>query len=719
MARPWQRAVMRDEEMTGTMSVHAGDPAPPPVEVTDILVVDDLVENLLVYRTVLESPDLNIIAVRSGQEALREVLAREFAVILLDVNMPEMDGFEMATLIRRRKRSATTPVIFLTAFKDDERMAQAYASGAVDFISTPVVPEILRAKVGVFVELFRMRRQSAAQAEERAKRASAEEAARRSAFLAEAGAALTRSSGLDALRKTLAHTPLPFLADICVLYSTGLNDRPVGFHTAWTTPDAFRAAPSVRTMADCPVPWLALLLKQAIQEDEPQVLDVLQRSGADGTGLPETEGGQGILLPIRTRQGTLGALALLRVAGSARYGPDEVNLAQEFGTRAAIALENVMLIHSIQEADRRKDEFLGMLAHELRNPLAPLRNAVTIMDMVEEKDDIIEQARAVIDRQVTHMTRLVDDLLDATRIARGKVLLRKEPCDLRSIVRQTAADYRSILEGDRLNFIVDIGEEPLLVLGDPTRLAQVVGNLLHNAHKFTEAGGSVTLKVRSCEQEGWAELTVQDTGIGIESVILPHVFDVFRQADQGLERSRGGLGLGLALVKGLMELHGGTVRADSAGIGQGTSFIMRLPVLSGVVPVAVRAEPFAQSAPRHNILVIDDNVDAAESIGLLLRREGHQVSTAYTGLSGLETAMAHTPEVVICDIGLPGMDGYQIARSLRESGPGGSMYLIALTGYGREEDQAKARDAGFSRHMTKPIDFKELRKVLAELKEVS
>ena len=328
---------------------------------------------------------------RTGEEALKLVLKHEFAVILLDVNMPGMDGFEIATLIRSRKRSSRTPIIFITAFTDELRMAQGYASGAVDYLPTPVVPGILQAKaMRVFIELSQMRRQAALQAEERAER---------------------------------------------------------------------------RTAAE--------------------------------------------------------------------------------------------------EADRRKDEFLGMLAHELRNPLAPLLNAAHLLRRIAPKEPRLEELGDTVERQVKHMTRLIDDLLDATRLAHGKVLLRQERCDLAQIVRQTAEDYRSIFDASDLRLEAIVPNDPVWVDGDPTRLVQAVGNLLHNAHKFTNPGGKVVVNLQHEKRGHTAVISVSDSGIGIDPKMLPYVFEVFRQAEQGLDRSRGGLGLGLALVKGLVELHGGDVRVAS------------------------------------------------------------------------------------------------------------------------------------------------------------
>lgn len=688
---------------------------------TDILVVDDLPEKLLVYETVLEGPDLNIITARSGPEALREVLKHEFAVILLDVSMPGMDGFETAQLIRQRKRSSNTPIIFLTSFTDEVRMAQGYASGAVDYIATPVVPEILRAKVQVFVELFRMRRQSAVQAEERARRTVAEEAAERLAFLADAGKEMMRSLEFDPMLRTIAGVPVPFLADLstlCLLDEAGKATR---MECVWThaLPDGSMRKESASV---CPYPWLAEAFERTIANDHVMELQDLPASIPNGTEdpapWPEIHGGCALVVPLIVRNKVHGALALVRQHATPGYPPIAVALAKELASRAAIMLENALLVHGIQEADHRKDEFLGMLAHELRNPLAPLRNAVHILDLVEPKDGTMEQARDVIDRQVTHMTRLVDDLLDATRIARGKILLRKEHCDITAIVRQTAADYRSIFDASGLNFKVQVPTGPLHINGDPTRLAQAVGNLLHNAHKFTDPGGSVTLRLQVTGPGRMAEITVEDTGVGIEPAMLPYVFDVFRQAEQGLDRSRGGLGLGLTLVKGLVEMHGGSVDVQRSRPGQGTVFKVCLP-LEEPAPSRPKSkdDTSLSSTRKYRILVIDDNRDAAESIKMLLQKEGHQALTAYTGPAGLDSVHSFRPDVILCDIGLPGMDGYQIARSVRETYGTEPIHLIALTGYGRDEDQARSREAGFDLHMTKPIDFTSLRRAIAGIRE--
>jgi PAS domain S-box-containing protein len=368
---------------------------------------------------------------------------------------------------------------------------------------------------------------------------------------------------------------------------------------------------------------------------------------------------------------------------------------------------------ALKEADRRKDEFLAMLGHELRNPLAPIRNAVYLLRQVSGGDLLQLRAQEIIDRQVTQMARLVDDLLDVSRISRGKILVRKERLDLAELVRATVEDHRRGFEESGLSVALTLSGEPLWVEGDPTRLAQAIGNLLHNASKFTDAGGRITVEARRA-LEDHAEVVVQDTGIGIEPEMMERLFETFSQADHSLDRTRGGLGLGLALVKGLIDLHSGRVQAVSSGLGQGARFTIRLPLAEAPQPAA-EPEPAATSSRPLRILIIEDHRDAAESLQILLQLFGHEVDIALDGPSGLAAVRRFRPDVVLCDIGLPGgMDGYAVARELRADPGLAGLRLFALTGYGQEEDQARAREAGFDLHLTKPVDPAALRRLLAE-----
>ena len=508
----------------------------------NILVVDDLPEKLLVYRTLLEELNQNIYFANSGEEALKLVLKHDFAVILLDVNMPDMDGIETSALIRKRRKSAHTPIIFLTAFTDDVHITQGYASGAVDYLITPVVPEVLKAKVRVFIELSQMRQQVALQAEERAQRKAA------------------------------------------------------------------------------------------------------------------------------------------------------------------------------QEADRRKDAFLGMLAHELRNPLGPIRNSIHLLNQMDTGIPDLTKLHAIIERQVAHMTRLVDDLLDSKRLAQSKVLLQKECLDLTQVVYNIAEDYRALFEGRGIELRTEIPTHAVWVDGDKTRLTQMFGNVLHNAHKFTNHGGLVTISLNFDDQEQTAIIKVEDNGVGIDSNVLPYLFDVFYQEEQKLDRALGGLGLGLSLVKSLTELHKGSVKISSQGVGKGATFTFSLPTTTVATARSedkIKAEAIAPS----RILLIEDNIDAAETTCMLLERRGHSVRLAYSGAEGIKLAREFMPHIILCDIGLPGMDGYQVARTMRLDPDLQSTPMIALTGYGRDKDRQQAKEAGFDMHLTKPIDSRSIQNILNLLRK--
>ncbi len=413
--------------------------------------------------------------------------------------------------------------------------------------------------------------------------------------------------------------------------------------------------------------------------------------------------------------GTQAKLALLGEAGAPVSVSVAANPLLDDTALVCLMITDLTDEEALREASNRKDQFLAVLGHELRNALGPIRNATQVLQFQGGADPALQQAREMIERQTTHMTRLMDDLLDVSRIARGMVLLRRQALDLVPLVRTVLDDCRIALEAGGLTPVPELPGGPVWVLGDSTRLAQVVGNLLHNAVKFTDPGGTITVRLRAEDQA--AVLSVRDTGIGLAPETLPRVFDSFMQADVSRHRSRGGLGLGLALVKGLVELHGGSVAVTSDGPGQGTEFTVRLPLVRPPDPTdGPSAASTAPATRAYRILVIEDNVDAAESMQTLLRLAGHTVEVAFTGPTGLAAARILRPDVVLCDIGLPGgMDGYAVARALRQDPTLASAYRIALTGYAREEDQRLAADAGFMLHLTKPVTFAELQRALAEL----
>jgi PAS domain S-box-containing protein len=367
---------------------------------------------------------------------------------------------------------------------------------------------------------------------------------------------------------------------------------------------------------------------------------------------------------------------------------------------------------ALRDADDHKNAFLAMLSHELRNPLAPIQNSIFILERAAPGSDQAKRAHAVIHRQVQHMARLIDDLLDVTRISRGKIRLQRERVELRDILERTAEDHAEVFQksGVELEFVPP--DHPVFVDGDPMRLAQVLGNLLQNSAKFTPRGGRTTLSLTQAD-DGHALVRVEDNGVGIAPETLEDLFDPFVQADRTLDRSSGGLGLGLALVKGLIKMHGGTVRAESAGLGKGATFLLELPAER---PPAQRPPPTsaARRDSARRVLVIEDNVDAADSLKEALEIFGHVVEVAYAGPEGIEKARAFGPDVVLCDIGLPGMDGYGVARMLRADEKLHSVFSVALSGYARQEDIEKSHEAGFDRHMAKPPDLPALEKMLAD-----
>ncbi|MDI1475903.1 CheR family methyltransferase [Polyangium sp. y55x31] len=371
---------------------------------------------------------------------------------------------------------------------------------------------------------------------------------------------------------------------------------------------------------------------------------------------------------------------------------------------------------ALREADRRKDEFLATLAHELRNPLAPISNAVEIFRRIGPQEPTLESAREMIERQVSHMVRLVDDLLDVSRITLGKVQLQKQPIDVADVVRQALDTSGPILEARRHDTQVILPLVPIRVEGDLTRLGQVVGNLLNNAAKYTDAGGTIRLVVeRDPGDAKFVLLRVRDTGRGIDPAALPHVFDLFYQVDRNLDRSEGGLGIGLSLVRTLVQMHGGAVRAYSDGRGTGSEFVVRLPVLPDEPKVQpVEGAVVAESAtPGVRVLVVDDNLDAAESMAMLLEFDGHEVLTAHDGVAAVEIALRERPEVVLLDIGLPGQNGYDACRVMREHGLSDTL-IVAMTGYGQDEDRRLSQVAGFDAHEVKPLNLKAIRRLVAE-----
>jgi PAS domain S-box-containing protein len=368
--------------------------------------------------------------------------------------------------------------------------------------------------------------------------------------------------------------------------------------------------------------------------------------------------------------------------------------------------------NALREANRRKDEFLALLAHELRNPLAPVRNALELIKVNGHNEQAIAEARGIMERQVTQMTRLVDDLLDISRITRDKLELRKESVELAAVLKNAIETSLPLIKEAKHQLHLDLPDEPIYLQADPVRMAQVFSNLLNNAAKYTPAGGHIWL--RAVRRGGDAFISVRDDGVGIACDALAHVFDMFRQLDGSLERAQGGLGIGLTLVRRLVELHDGTVNAQSEGLDKGSEFTVQLPVAKQNTDRVAERQPAARQAPKRRVLVVDDNHDSGDSLCLLLKTKGHEVRTARDGLEAIAAAEDFKPEIILMDVGMPNLNGYDATRRIRETDNGRDIFIIALTGWGQAEDVQHSREAGCSAHLIKPVNFAALDRLLAE-----
>jgi signal transduction histidine kinase len=503
------------------------------------LLVDDLEENLISLEALLRREGLVLLKAHSGDEALEHLLTHDVALALIDVQMPGLDGFELAELMRGNARTSRIPIIFVTAGSADrQRRFRGYEAGAVDFIYKPVEPDILRSKAGVFYELYRQRQQISAQRDE-----------------------------------LKAHA------------------------------------------------------------------------------------------------------------------------------------------EALKMADRRKDEFLATLAHELRNPLAPLRQGLDILRRHPDSSDAAN-IRDIMDRQLIHMVRLVDDLLDVSRVTLGKILLRKQKIRLADIVRAAEEASRPLIDAAGHSLVVEMPPNPVWLDADLTRMAQVIANLLNNAAKYTHERGHIRLVLRTEENE--AVIEVHDTGIGIAPELQAEVFGLFTQIDSRSDRARGGLGIGLALVKQLVSMHGGTVKAESGGVGKGSVFSVRLPRVEAPEAQSENIEQIPEPMGRPlRVLVVDDTVEVAQTVGWLLEEIGHDYELVHDGRKTLETARAYRPDAILLDIGLPGMDGYAVCRELRADEQFRKTPIIAQTGWGQVRDKVLASEAGFDYHLVKPIALEDLERLLA------
>jgi signal transduction histidine kinase len=561
-----------ESSLTKTPEPGSVDPRP-----SDILVVDDTPENLTAIEVALDDLDYRLVKVQSGKEALRRLLKQDFALILLDVQMPGMTGFETARLIRARDRSRHVPIIFITAYdRDDAEVLEAYRLGAVDFLFKPIRPEILRAKASVFVELSRR------------------------------------------------------------------------------TQEVERQAEQIRA--------------HVLQERENWLLEQRNRMEAEA-------------LKRRLEEQRLHAAELER------------------------------LNRRLEEDDRRKDEFIAVLGHELRNPLAPLVNGLELLETAD--GEAIERARQVMRRQVDHLIRLVDDLLDMSRVSRGKIELRRRRICAADLLDQAVSLATPAINERGHTLSTERDGAQLILDGDEVRLTQVLANLLNNAARYTEPGGQISLGVHA--RDGGVEFRVRDNGRGIPSELLPRVFDLFVQERQG----GGGLGIGLTLVKQLVGMHHGRVEASSPGPGRGSEFRVWLPAsLDQSLPAADFEDvpttmPEAGARALH-VALVEDNDDVRLLMGEVLESWGHEVRQASTGAIGVDLILEQRPDIAFIDIGLPDMDGYELARQVRSALGQDKPLLVALSGFSQRRDRERASNAGFDDHLAKPANPADLRRLLTQ-----
>ncbi len=707
------------------------------VERTNILVVDDRPEQLLVFRTILEELGQNLVFVKSGREALGAILAQEFAVILLDVNMPDLDGLETAKLIRDYRRAAHTPIIFVTAYADELQTARGYSLGAVDYILAPVNPQILRTKVKVFVELNVMRQRERRQAEQRVALATAESArkaaegnARRAELLSHASRVLSGTLDAAIASRQLLELVVPRLAPFAMLVP--LSERQQAQAGLVCTVKAAGDGCDFLVLSEGDLPTQArdgitlALERSACVDLEDAAAHLLLSGVLVHARIPaaKMELQSVAAVPLLFSDKPLGVLFVADRRGNLC---DRAAL-EELASRAAIAFENARLVRNLQvevmerqtaeeklrQASRRKDEFLAMLSHELRNPLAPISNAIELVRRMAPNEPKIVWAGEVMDRQVKHLTQLVEELLDVARIGQGKIALKKESFELSALLAHAVETARPGIEARGHKLRIKQPEKPVWLQGDFGRLAQSVGNLLSNAAKYTEKGGAVDLTAKV--EGGTAIISVRDNGIGIDAELLPRIFELFEQGERGLDRSQGGLGVGLSVARSLVEAHHGRLEASSQGVGKGSEFRIFLPCVTVVQRDgdAKAATNQVRDAGGVRVLIVEDNMDAAESAALYLNMEGHSVKAVHDGKQALDCARVFAPQVVVLDIGLPVVDGYAVARALRAAPETRSALLIALTGYGQKEDIERAMEAGFDLHLVKPADLKRLAEMIGE-----
>ena len=677
-----------------------------------ILVVDDTLGSLKMLVEILQAEGCQVRPANSGALALTAVSSWLPDLVLLDVRMPGMDGFEVCRQLKAQERTRDIPVIFLSAEVDQKERAEGLGLGAVDFINKPFLREELLARIDTHLELWNLHRHLA------------EQVAQRTQELAQRNQELTALNSLSRGVSTSLELEGVVSAGLREIYHAVRPDVVLLFQREGERLVLCGVVPEEgqKQLGQMPEHRLGeCLCGQAVKLGRPLYSrDIFCDLRCTRHECKKAGYRSFAALPLRSGNEIIGMIGV--ASATERDFESQGGFLETLANAVAISLQNARLFaetkqakEALEEAARHKDEFLAMLGHELRNPLAPIRNAIHLLKRNNRAEPDMVRARDMIERQVAHMVRLIDDLLDVSRISRGKIALKRENINLTEIVRLCADDHEPLVHDAGLQAQHCIPDLPLWVDGDAARLYQALSNLYANAIKFTDAGGTIGLNLSS-EGNDWALISIHDTGIGISPEMLTQIFKTFSQAECSAKRSRGGLGLGLALVKGLIELHGGQVWGESRGVGLGATFKIRLPLVKQLPKSSVPETILPVKRVSLRILVIEDNLDAAESMRMLLEAEGHEVAVEHAGRAGVQRARNFRPEVILCDIGLPGeMDGYTVARELRADRDLATVYLIALTGYGQDEDRRHAEEAGFDQHLTKPADPVVLERLLARV----
>jgi signal transduction histidine kinase/DNA-binding response OmpR family regulator len=658
-----------------------------------VLIVDDDELDRLAVRRFLHQSGIGarVHEATSTTDALDWLQSESCDCILLDYYMPGLSG--LASLQMLQAAAPATPIVIFTGRGDEDIAVELMKAGAADYLpKASLSAERLAAGIRHAMEVTR-----AGEARRRAER-----------FLRlinEAAAHLLTAADPDELiRGLFEKVSEPLGVDAYLSYVVESRDRLRLASYAGIRPDQARGISELafgQSISGAVAQRREYIHATNLTREAEQPMESAELPGVRAC----------YCVPLLVNDRLMGTLAFVSCTKD-EFAADEIDLLRTMSHYTTAAYERLQHIAQLSEADRRKDEFLATLAHELRNPLAPLRNVLAVMKRAHDDIGLIQQAREMMDRQVSQLVRLVDDLLDASRVSRNRLALHKSPVELAPILSGAIEAAGPLAEHAQVELIVTMPDESICLYADPVRLTQVFGNLLTNACKYTDPGGRVS--VSAARQGDEVAIIVKDTGIGIPKDKLDSVFNMFSQVQSALERSEGGLGIGLTLVKRLVAKHDGSVEVRSDGPGCGSEFEVRLPVIEGT-PQETPAAEEETPAPVRRILVVDDNTDAATSLALLLKVEGHTTATAYEGLEALERAETFRPDVILLDIGLPRLDGYQVCRRIREQAWGRDIVVIALSGWGQEKDKLRSEDAGFDHHLVKPVDSAALKVLLRKL----